>query len=462
MESGSGRTDLAARRGRQPARARIGLGRLAWLASRSERIVHGKWADLAAEISRTLDLKRPVALLQSHHPTLLVTWGFRRPKVILPASAREWSDDRMRVVLLHELAHIRRGDWLTQMAAECLRAAYWFNPLIWLASKRLRQESEHACDDAVLNGGVEGADYATHLLALARSIRQERRSLFSGFPAPAMARPSSLERRFTAMLNGRLNRNPITRPARVATTIAVVDRHAFSSPASAPRRRSPRFSGSVLDPTNRILPGVTLILTNAQSQAKYEISTDRNGRFEFVGLPPGDYAWETSLPGFANLKGTVNVAGRNVQQDLALEVGSLEETISIRAKAGEAGTRRRRRDGRRSAGNVDKIRREQNAKIVCQNEPMGGQIRAPRKLADVRPRYPASLSAAGIGGVVVLDARIGTDGDVVDVSVVRSAHPELDIAAAEAVRLWQFTSTLLNCQPIEVKMKVTANFAVEQ
>ena len=62
----------------------------------------------------------------------------------------------------------------------------------------------------------------------------------------------------------------------------------------------------------------------------------------------------------------------------------------------------------------------------------------------------------------MLDARIGTDGDVVDVSVVRSVHPEIDSAAVEAVGLWQFTSTLLNCQPIEVKMKVTVSFAVEQ
>ena len=59
--------------------------------------------------------------------------------------------------------------------------------------------------DAVLNGGVPGEEYATHLLALARAIRQQRESLMA-FPAPAMARPSSLERRFCAMLNARRNR----------------------------------------------------------------------------------------------------------------------------------------------------------------------------------------------------------------------------------------------------------------
>ena len=79
-------------------------------------------------------LRRPVVLLQSDHPTMLVTWGWLRPKVILPAGARDWTRDRMRVVLCHELAHIRRGDWAAQMTAELLRSIYWFNPLMWIAS----------------------------------------------------------------------------------------------------------------------------------------------------------------------------------------------------------------------------------------------------------------------------------------------------------------------------------------
>jgi len=263
------------------------------------------------------------------------------------------------------------------------------------------------------------------------------------------------------MLNGHLNRTPITRPMRMATTIAVVIVTVLIAGFGAAQTFS-TFSGSVFDSTNRVVPGVTLVLTNSRNLAKYEIKTDRTGRFEFVGLPPGDYTWEAASPGFNKLAGTVSVAGRNVQQDVALQVGSLQETVTIRAKAGERTGDTSGSLTRRTAGSVDAIRREQNAKNVCQNDPIGGQIKPPRKITDVRPRYPAQLSAAGIAGVVELDARIGTDGDVVDVSVVKSVHPELDAAAVEAVQLWQFTSTLLNCAPVEVKMKVTLNFAVEQ
>src|SRR5262245_49539487 len=267
----------------------IGFARLVWLESRSTRLSSGRWTTLAGEIARASGLSRPVTLLQSEHPAVLVTWGFRRPRVILPASAGEWPDDRTRVVLLHEIAHIRRGDWLTQLAAECLRAVYWFNPLVWVASRRLRQESEHACDDAVLNGGVAGTEYATHLLALAR-LAARRQAVFTGVPAPAMARPSSLEGRISAMLGNQLNRTPITAPARLVTTATVAIVTVLVAGLSMAQTFS-SFSGSVFDSTNRVLPNVTLVLENTQTNAKYEIKSDRNGRFEFVGLPPGEYSW---------------------------------------------------------------------------------------------------------------------------------------------------------------------------
>ena len=439
----------------------VGLGRLGWLASRAQRLVPAKWADLADDIARSSGVDRPIQLLQTSHPSLPVTWGFARPKVLLPSAASEWTEDRMRVVLLHEIAHIRRGDWMTQMAAECLKAAYWFNPLVWVISRRLRQESEHACDDAVLNEGVDGQEYAVHLLTLARSICRERLP-FSGFPAPAMARPSSLERRFTAMLNDRVNRTPLTRSTRAVTTMGVLAITLLVAGFGVAQTFA-TFSGTALDPTNRLLPGVTVFLTNVQSQAKYQVQTDRTGRFEFVGLPPGDYAWETGLAGFATLKGELTVSGRDVQQDLALQVGSLEETITVRS--GPSGDSSSTMPERLS----EAVRRLESLRVRLENtrecsnssDPIGGQIKAPAHAVRVNPRYPENLSAANIGGVVVLSAVIGTDGNVRDVTVLRAPHPDLAAAAVDALQQWQFTATLLNCEPVEVNITVTANFVAE-
>ena len=107
------------------------------------------------------------------------------------------------MVLAHELAHIQRHDWVVQVLADAARAIYWFNPIFWLASSRLRRESEHACDDAVLRLGAAGTQYAEELLAMTRALRSNER-LQS--PILAMAQPSHLEQRLVALLNPSLNR----------------------------------------------------------------------------------------------------------------------------------------------------------------------------------------------------------------------------------------------------------------
>lgn len=117
-------------------------------------------------------------------------------KVLLPSGAAAWPDERIRVVVAHELAHVRRCDWLVLIGAELLRSVYWFNLLLWVACARLRHESERACDDAVLRLGIGGTSYAAHLLDLARAFAAHRRVWL---PAAAIARPSRLERRIAAM-----------------------------------------------------------------------------------------------------------------------------------------------------------------------------------------------------------------------------------------------------------------------
>ena len=96
---------------------------------------------------------------------LLATWGWRRPRVVIPACGLGWSDERVRTVLAHEVAHVVRHDWLLQSVAETLRALLWWNPLAWLACRALRDDSELACDDAVLHAGVGATAYADHLAA---------------------------------------------------------------------------------------------------------------------------------------------------------------------------------------------------------------------------------------------------------------------------------------------------------
>jgi len=435
----------------------VGLMRLRRLALRAERIDRGRIVELTAALARAVGVDRPIAILEGRDAALVVTWGTAHPRILLPFAARTWSDDRLRVVLRHELAHIRRGDWVAQLIGEVVRAVNWFNPVVWLACARLRRESEHACDDAVLATGVDPADYAGHLVDLARALNIRRPARL---PAPAMARLSTLEGRISAMLNHRLDRSPITRPARFAT--AVVLAVLTLSIAGFAGQRYSRFTGTVLDQTNAYLPGVAVSLTSADTQAKHEVRTDRTGHFEFVGLPDGDYTIAALEAGFERLSEPLTIAGRDVDRTIQLHIGSLHETISVtpgpsawpydpelRQKARQWAEDKSREVTKRCSGSGA-------------SGGMGGNILQPMKIADVKPRYPERLQAAGTGGVVTLNALIGTDGTIRDVRVVNGADPDLDRAAIDAVRQWEFSSTILNCTPVEVPMGITVNFVAKR
>ena len=98
-------------------------------------------------------------------------WGIGRKLVLLPEDARDWTIQRRQIVLMHERAHLTRHDSWALLIAEIACAVYWPNPLVWFAAGQLRQELEHAADDDVLHCGANPAEYAGHLLAIARANR---------------------------------------------------------------------------------------------------------------------------------------------------------------------------------------------------------------------------------------------------------------------------------------------------
>jgi beta-lactamase regulating signal transducer with metallopeptidase domain len=495
-----------------------GLLRLLRETRRCAVIRSGPWRERADELSRRYALTRPVVLLQSDSPSLLLTWGLFRPRVLLPSGADAWSAERREVVLAHELAHIRRADWALQLAAEVVRAVYWFNPLVWIACRRLRHESEYACDDAVLEGGVEATEYATHLLDVARHAVASRQIWAS---APAIAHPSTLERRVSAMLNGTLNRRPLTAAARFAVVFglgalsalvasaaisateppaiqkdvvllpgaspqtvvitalpaAIVDartetrrprRDAAPAPAaatSAAPAQQPRGSigGVMRDASGAVLPGVRLTLTDAASGGMYSRVSDGSGAFLFPDLPSGPYALVAQLPGFASLKTELTLApGESLRRQLSMRIGSLQETISVVCAAGGAALPATARGvmafERRATPNRLFVMPQAQDQAAPTPVRVGGQIRAPRQIRKVNPICPPLL-APGDGAVIILEATIGVDGYVSDIHPLRPQTSNGFVESAmEAVRQWQYTPTLLNNVEVPVIMTVTVQF----
>ncbi len=126
-------------------------------AKRTERV-----ATLAA-------LRRPVEILLHDEIPAPMTCGLLRPRVLLPADALDWNDADLRRALVHELEHVRRGDWFVHGLARVVCALYWFHPLAWIARRHLGLAAEHACDDAVARV-TQPAAYAEQLVTLAQRL----------------------------------------------------------------------------------------------------------------------------------------------------------------------------------------------------------------------------------------------------------------------------------------------------
>src|SRR5664279_2226554 len=173
---------------------RIGLARVRRGATQLRSY---EWRTILESESMHAGVARRVGLFTSPAVSMPVTWGVLSPVIVLPEASLAWTHDRKRVVVMHELAHIARRDSATQLVATFACVAYWLHPLVLVASRRLRAECERACDERVLERGTPAAEYAAHLLDVARFSRSFGAA---SIVSVAMARPSQLEGRLLAVL----------------------------------------------------------------------------------------------------------------------------------------------------------------------------------------------------------------------------------------------------------------------
>jgi HEAT repeat protein/beta-lactamase regulating signal transducer with metallopeptidase domain len=225
------------------ARLAVGQWVVARIVRRSGLVADPQWHTELAAAARQLGVTGRVGLRCSGGAALPMSVGVLRPTVILPASAAGWTDARRRAVLVHELAHVKRRDLLTQLMARLACAAYWFHPLVWVAAHRLHAEGERACDDLVLMSGARPSDYAGHLLQLVRVAGPAR--------APALALPmaqrSDFEGRLLAILEPGVRRHPPTRRAAAFATLGVVSLLLPIAALSAAQAR-PSHHGAATNP----------------------------------------------------------------------------------------------------------------------------------------------------------------------------------------------------------------------
>ncbi len=262
----------------------IGRVVIEWVAHKANKISDPNWLKLLDNLKKHQGITRTIRLLQSDKVNLPITWGLIRPKIMLPLEADEWSEEHKQFVFVHELAHVKRWDTMTQLLAQLSGAFHWFNPFVWIAQRQFLNEREHACDDYVLKQGSRASEYAGLLLDIAQSLPTGK---FTSLATVAMARRTQLEGRLLAILDPNLRRRTLTRLAAVLSTIGILT---MVLPLSAmkpmARERATSESpllkqGSEMISSNDVNQ-VTIKDTEESLIVKEEISTDADGKKEEI------------------------------------------------------------------------------------------------------------------------------------------------------------------------------------
>jgi beta-lactamase regulating signal transducer with metallopeptidase domain len=129
------------------------------------------WSAALADARSRLGIAGPVSLSVSNEVAVPMTWGFRRPVVLLPVAANNWNAAQRRIVLRHELAHVCASDWAFGVASRLVCALYWFHPGAWLVARALKHDAEQAADERVIASGIARSDYAELLIVASTTVR---------------------------------------------------------------------------------------------------------------------------------------------------------------------------------------------------------------------------------------------------------------------------------------------------
>jgi TonB family protein len=380
----------------------------------------------------------PEILLSDRLSTPL-TCGFFRPRILLPSAAALWTPARLTAVLRHELAHVRRHDVALQFFAHFVAALWWFQPLVWMARRRLRAESELACDSEAIRDGLRPSEYAAELVAVAKSLRADHRVLN---PAViGMTRGHDLEIRVKAILNP--HTVPWSRYRKCVLALAVGTATITASAVSSNQQGGSNMrrtilsalltsvgmsaatvTGSVHDAAGAAVPDAKVIVTNPETGARQETTTGVDGRFTLKGSESGEYILRIEKTGFGS-----------VLREFDLKADeTIDRNYILGAMPGSA---------------------EQQEGIH-----VGHAVAENNLTTKVQPVYPVTAKQARVQGTVELEATISKEGIPLELRVIASPSDDLSESALDAVRQWRYRPTLLNGQPVEIVTDVMVNYTL--
>lgn len=463
----------------------IGFARLRRLRSAGDPLPPDEGREVQARLGTRALIRYAAAVTQP------VTFGVLSPIVLLPQSLRSHSAATRQAVLTHELLHVCRRDWCWVLIEEIVRALFWFHPAVWWLVSRVQLAREELVDATAVALTGQRTEYVRALLVFADDVPLA--------PAPAFARRRHLFRRIVL-----LSTEDVMSARRTLVSAALLGVVLTAGGWSAIAAFPMQSSGDVF----RGQPGPV-------EQVAKPVSTSnpipRRLHAEEPVFPVEAQGIRTSVT--VTLRTIVNTSGAVAEVRLARLSFQLDDmtgsltggpnTLGDFEKFMERASVKRPGAERVPAGNLRSMLESFIASAATavqrsQYEPpsdgpiafntivhfltgqpttmrtvatievsadgairVGGTIKPPNKIYDVKPVYPQEAQAARVQGVVVAEVRVEPDGRVGAVQVVRSI-PLLDEAAVDAIRQWEFTPTRLNGAPVPVVMTVTVQFTLAQ
>lgn len=537
-------------------------GRAAWIAIGFISLARLRRESESASLDDEVEVLRravaPRADLRWHDRIAQpITFGWRRPIVLLPRRVADLSIDAQRAVVCHELLHVARRDWAWLLVEEAIQCAFWFHPGIWWALSQVQLSREETVDEQVIRITSARRPYMSALV------------MFAGEPTALAAAMPFIRRRHLVSRIKQLSEEHAMSSVRVACAAtalaAVVVGASWAAAASLPLQAREL----VALPVPQTMMPAPIVLRPVNAQAQDAAAIEQQERANEQHKHAGGHQAQLALDHLAEAARKMHAAAdahRELrlqherdqffnQEDFARELArmhahlaqptsvyrvtpvypeaakghAVDAVVTLRVTVGPAGevakveTLRTRlstdgdindpafwasqpsrvfaqaaedalrqwrfepSDSERTfdmtlsfsagqaspAGFVMRTPAASSAPTagatgsatpgtVPERAPARvrvGGIRQPTQISKVAPEYPAMAKAARVQGVVILELVIATDGSVSDAKVLRSI-PLLDKAAIDAVRQWKYTPTLLNGQPVELIMTVTANFTL--
>jgi TonB family protein len=392
----------------------------------------------------------PLRLLISADLPGPVTVGDRRAAIVLPEKlAGQGSETELRVALGHELAHIRRRDYLRNLIHELALLPISFHPLSLLIKRRLARTRELACDE--MAASVLGRPhYARSLVRMAHDISRLSTPLEEEFTLGVFD-ADILEERVMRLLDPKpLSSARLAQATLLAAAVMIaacclaaaklsVAAVPDSAQAASAGNETGTITGIVVDTGGARLPEAQMWLKPLKGPniSVKATMTDGAGNFTFTGVPAGRYTLEADFPGKTPSYRTITVTpgGRVPFFPFVLESGT---------SAGAGGTPH----PTMLAEAPKRIR-------------IGGAVEETKLISQPPPKYPESAKKRGVQGLVEIDAVISPDGVPEELSVVSSPDEELSKAAIDGVRQWRYQPTLLNGKPVAVETTIDVNFTLQ-